>query len=79
MWNISQMLRLLKKMQTFNIHYFLLFLGKTTIGLLLEAMPAFFHFDWHIEFTPEVGGSSVWQISKKYFAEVIYGQKSLMC
>ena len=29
--------------------------------------------------TPEVGGSSVWQISKKYFAGVIYGQKSLMC
>ena len=30
-------------------------------------------------YTPEVGGSSVWQISKKYFAGVIYGQKSLMC
>jgi hypothetical protein len=28
---------------------------------------------------PEVGGRSVWQISKKYFAGVIYGQKSLMC
>ena len=28
---------------------------------------------------PEVRGSSVWQISKKYFAGVIYGQKSLMC
>ena len=24
-------------------------------------------------------GSSVWQISKKYFAGVIYGKKSLMC
>ena len=30
-------------------------------------------------YTPEVRGSSVWQISKKYFAGVIYGQKSLMC
>ena len=30
-------------------------------------------------YTPEVGGSSVWQISKKYFAGVIYGQKALMC
>ena len=27
----------------------------------------------------EVGGSSVWQISQKYFAGVIYGQKYLMC
>jgi hypothetical protein len=27
-------------------------------------------------YTPEVGGSSVWQISKKYFAGVIYGQNS---
>ena len=31
------------------------------------------------QYTPEVGGSSVWQISKKYFAGVIYGQKALMC
>ena len=30
-------------------------------------------------YTPEVRGSSVWQISKKYFAGVIYGQNSLMC
>ena len=30
-------------------------------------------------YTPEVGGSSVWQISKKYFAGVIYGQKALVC
>ena len=30
-------------------------------------------------YTPEVGGSSVWQISKKYFAGVIYGQKGRMC
>ena len=30
-------------------------------------------------YTPEVGGSSVWQISKNYFAGVVYGQKSLMC
>ena len=30
-------------------------------------------------YTPEVDGSSVWQISKKCFAGVIYGQKSLMC
>ena len=30
-------------------------------------------------YTAEVGGSSVWQISKKKFAGVIYGQKSLMC
>ena len=29
-------------------------------------------------YTPEVGGNSVWQISKKYFAGVIYGQKSYM-
>ena len=29
-------------------------------------------------YTPEVRGSSVWQISKKYFAGVINGQKSLM-
>ena len=35
------------------------------------------HFTENIE--PEVGGSSVWQISKKYFAGVIYGQKSIMC
>ena len=27
-------------------------------------------------YTPEVGGSSVWQISKKYFEGVIYGKKS---
>ena len=34
----------------------------------------------HVQYyTPEVGGSSVWQISKKYFAGVFYGQKSLMC
>ena len=32
-----------------------------------------------VYFTPEVGGSSVWQISKKYFAGVIYSQKSLKC
>ena len=30
-------------------------------------------------YTPEDGGSSVWQISKTYFAGVIYGEKSLMC
>ena len=36
------------------------------------------HYDWHPR-TSEVGGSSVWQMSKKYFAGVIYGQKSLMC
>ena len=30
-------------------------------------------------YTPEVWGSSVWQIPKKYFAAVIYGQKALMC
>ena len=30
-------------------------------------------------YTPEVGGSSVWQISKKYFAGEIYRQKALMC
>ena len=31
-------------------------------------------------YTPEVDGSSVWQMSnEKYFAGVIYGQKSLMC
>ena len=30
-------------------------------------------------YTPEVRGSSVWQKSKKYFAGVIYGQKSFMC
>jgi hypothetical protein len=30
-------------------------------------------------YTSEVGGSSVWQISKKYFAGVIYGHKALMC
>ena len=30
-------------------------------------------------YTPEVSGSSVWQISKKYFAGVIYGQNFLMC
>ena len=29
-------------------------------------------------YTPEVGGSSVWQISKIYFAGGIYGQKALM-
>ena len=34
----------------------------------------------HVQYyTPEVGGSSVWQISKKYFAGVFYGQKALMC
>jgi hypothetical protein len=34
----------------------------------------------HVQYyTPEVGGSSVWQISKKYFAGVIYGQKAPMC
>ena len=32
----------------------------------------------HYYYTPKVGGSSVWQISKK-IAGVIYGQKSLMC
>ena len=31
------------------------------------------------QYTPEVSGSSVWKISKKYFAGVIYGQKSFMC
>ena len=30
-------------------------------------------------YTLEVGGSSVWQISKRYFAWVIYRQKALMC
>ena len=29
-------------------------------------------------YTPEVGGSSVWQISEKYFAGVFYGQKALV-
>ena len=31
------------------------------------------------DYTPEVGESSVWQISKKYYAGVIYGQKALVC
>ena len=31
------------------------------------------------QYMPEVNGSSVWQISKKYLAGVIYGQKSYMC
>ena len=30
-------------------------------------------------YTPEVRGRSVWQMTKNYFAGVIYGQKSLMC
>ena len=33
----------------------------------------------HVQYyTPEVGGSSVWQVSRKYFAGVIYGQ-NLSC
>jgi hypothetical protein len=49
-------------------------------------MAQWFHFEefWEVSVLvvkklPEVGGRSVRQISKKYFAGVIYGQKSLMC
>ena len=34
---------------------------------------------YSITYITEVSGSSVWQVSKKYCAGMIYGQKSLMC
>ena len=46
----------------------------------VNANTSYYLFKWDRGYyTPEVRGSSVWQISKKYFAGMIYGQKSLMC
>ena len=43
------------------------------------ALMKFAYGENYLYYTTEVGESSVWQISKKYFAGVIYGQKSFMC
>ena len=39
----------------------------------------YFFYVCQTELPAEVGGSSVWQMSEKYFAGVTHGQKSLMC
>ena len=55
------------------------FMGKTFQAAQLTHGPLVCSTICYVQYyTPEVGGSSVWQISKKYFAGVTYGQKSLM-